>query len=156
MLAETQIISEEDSLKIINGLSEIQKEIEAGKFQFSDDLEDIHMNIESGLSQLIGAESAGRLHTARSRNDQVATDLKLWTKKAFKTAFEAVQELVVVLLDMARQHTNTIMPGFTHLQCAQPVTFAHHCMAYVEMLGKDLSRIEDAIKRMDECPLGAG
>ncbi|WP_432286729.1 argininosuccinate lyase [Aminobacter sp. BA135] len=154
MLAETGIISAGDQQKIAHGLNTILREIEDGKFAFSTRLEDIHMNVESRLAELIGA-SAGRLHTARSRNDQVAVDFRLWVKDEFNRVAEALKGLIAAFLERAEQHASTVMPGFTHLQTAQPVTFGHHCMAYVEMFARDLSRVRDAIERMNESPLGA-
>ena len=154
MLAETGIISPADQQEIAHGLNTILAEIETGKFEFSTRLEDIHMNIEARLAELIGA-AAGRLHTARSRNDQVAVDFRLWVKRELERVATALKGLIAVFLDRAEEHAATVMPGFTHLQTAQPVTFGHHCMAYVEMLGRDLSRARDAIERMDESPLGA-
>jgi argininosuccinate lyase len=154
MLAETGIISADDQQKIAHGLNTILREIEDGKFAFSTRLEDIHMNVESRLAELIGA-SAGRLHTARSRNDQVAVDFRLWVKDEFHRVAEALKGLIAAFLERAEQHASTVMPGFTHLQTAQPVTFGHHCMAYVEMFARDLSRVRDAIERMNESPLGA-
>ena len=154
MLAETGIISAADQQQIAHGLNTILVEIETGKFEFSTRLEDIHMNIEARLAELIGA-AAGRLHTARSRNDQVAVDLRLWVKRELERTATALKGLIAVFLDRAEEHAATVMPGFTHLQSAQPVTFGHHCMAYVEMFGRDLSRTRDAIRRMDESPLGA-
>ena len=154
MLAETGIISADDQHKIAHGLNTILREIEDGKFAFSTRLEDIHMNIESRLAELIGP-SAGRLHTARSRNDQVAVDFRLWVKDEFHRVAAALKGLIDAFLERAEQHAATVMPGFTHLQTAQPVTFGHHCMAYVEMFARDLSRVRDAIERMNESPLGA-
>lgn len=154
MLAETGIISAEDQQKIAHGLNTILKEIEDGAFTFSTRLEDIHMNVEARLAELIGP-SAGRLHTARSRNDQVAVDFRLWVKEELQRTAEALKRLISTFLDKAEVHAATVMPGFTHLQAAQPVTFGHHAMAYVEMFGRDLSRVRDAIERMDESPLGA-
>ncbi len=154
MLAETGIISAGDQHKIAHGLNTILKEIESGKFEFSTRLEDIHMNVEARLAELIGP-AAGRLHTARSRNDQVAVDFRLWVKDEFHRVAEALKGLIAAFLERAEQHAATVMPGFTHLQTAQPVTFGHHCMAYVEMFARDLSRVRDAIQRMDESPLGA-
>ncbi|MEX0344596.1 MAG: argininosuccinate lyase [Rhizobiaceae bacterium] len=154
MLAETGIISAEDRDKITHGLNTIASEIEDGKFEFSSRLEDIHMNIESRLAELIGP-TAGRLHTARSRNDQVALDFRLWVKQELGNTSASLKALIETLLSRAEEHAATIMPGFTHLQTAQPVTFGHHCMAYVEMFGRDLSRVLDAVERLDECPLGA-
>ncbi|MCR5856904.1 argininosuccinate lyase [Mesorhizobium sp. J428] len=154
MLAEQGIIAKADQEKIAHGLNTILSEIEAGTFVFSTKLEDIHMNVESRLAELIGP-AAGRLHTARSRNDQVAVDFRLWTKKELTRTAEALKGLIAAFLDKAETHAATVMPGFTHLQTAQPVTFGHHCMAYVEMFGRDLSRVRDAIERLDESPLGA-
>jgi argininosuccinate lyase len=154
MLAETGIIEEKDQEKIAHGLNTILKEIESGKFEFSTRLEDIHMNVEARLAELIGP-AAGRLHTARSRNDQVAVDFRLWVKDEFHRVAEALKGLIEAFLKRAEEHAATVMPGFTHLQTAQPVTFGHHCMAYVEMFARDLSRVRDAIERMDESPLGA-
>ena len=154
MLADQGIVSADDASQILSGLDTILSEIESGSFEFSAKLEDIHMNIESRLAELIGP-AAGRLHTARSRNDQVATDFRLWVKQAAGLTVELLKVLTVAFLDRAQEHAGTVMPGFTHLQTAQPVTFGHHCMAYVEMFARDISRFEDAIDRMDECPLGA-
>lgn len=154
MLAERGIISAEDQAKIAHGLNTILAEIEEGKFTFSTRLEDIHMNVEARLAELIGP-AAGRLHTARSRNDQVAVDFRLWVKEELARTAEALKRLIAAFLDKAEAHAATVMPGFTHLQAAQPVTFGHHCMAYIEMFGRDLSRVRDAIERLDECPLGA-
>ncbi|GHC72951.1 argininosuccinate lyase [Limoniibacter endophyticus] len=154
MLAETGIISAEDQKKIADGLNTILSEIEEGRFTFSRKLEDIHMNIEARLAELIGP-AAGRLHTARSRNDQVAVDFRLWVKEELIRTREALRALIEAFVTRAEEHAATVMPGFTHLQTAQPVTFGHHCMAYVEMFGRDLSRVNDAIERMDESPLGA-
>ncbi|MFU0506028.1 argininosuccinate lyase [Pseudaminobacter sp. NGMCC 1.201702] len=154
MLAETGIIEEQDQEKIAHGLNTILKEIESGAFEFSTRLEDIHMNIEARLAELIGP-AAGRLHTARSRNDQVAVDFRLWVKDEFLRVAEALKGLIEAFLTRAEEHAATVMPGFTHMQTAQPVTFGHHCMAYVEMFSRDLSRVRDAIERMDESPLGA-
>ncbi|WP_142416651.1 argininosuccinate lyase [Bartonella massiliensis] len=154
MLAQTKIILQSDYEKISHGLKIILQEIEEGTFVFSQKLEDIHMNIEVRLYELIGPV-AGRLHTARSRNDQVAVDLRLWVREALQKITQAVKELIKQLLALAEQHVNTFMPGFTHLQLAQPVTLGHYMMAYVEMFGRDLSRMCDAIERMNESPLGA-
>ena len=154
MLAKTGIISAADQEKIAHGLNTILKEIEDGRFEFSTRLEDIHMNIEARLAELIGP-AAGRLHTARSRNDQVAVDFRLWVKDELLRTAQALKGLVAAFLERAEEHAATVMPGFTHLQTAQPVTFGHHCMAYVEMFARDLSRVLDALERMDESPLGA-
>jgi argininosuccinate lyase len=154
MLAEKGIISADDQQKIAHGLNTILGEIEAGKFEFSTRLEDIHMNVEARLAELVGP-AAGRLHTARSRNDQVAVDFRLWVKEELGRTAESLKRLIAAFLDKADANAATVMPGFTHLQAAQPVTFGHHMMAYVEMFGRDLSRARDAIRRMDESPLGA-
>ncbi len=154
MLAEKGIISVKDQEEIARGLNTILSEIEGGTFNFSTRLEDIHMNVESRLSDLIGP-AAGRLHTARSRNDQVAVDFRLWVKEELGRTAGALTRLIEALLARAKEHAATVMPGFTHLQAAQPVTFGHHCMAYVEMFARDLSRVRDAIERLDESPLGA-
>ncbi|WP_011582351.1 MULTISPECIES: argininosuccinate lyase [Chelativorans] len=154
MLAETGIISTEDEKKIAHGLNTILSEIEAGKFEFSTRLEDIHMNVEARLAELIGP-AAGRLHTARSRNDQVAVDFRLWVKEELLRIDVALGGLIEAFLVRAEEHAATVMPGFTHLQTAQPVTFGHHLMAYVEMFGRDRTRVRDAVERLDESPLGA-
>jgi argininosuccinate lyase len=154
MLAEQGIISSEDAIQIKQGLDTILSEIEAGNFKFSRSLEDIHMNVESRLRELIG-DAAGRLHTARSRNDQVALDFRMWVRTQAQAAQENILKLIEALLIKAEEHADTLMPGFTHLQTAQPVTFGHHCLAYVEMLARDYSRMKDAYERMNECPLGS-
>jgi argininosuccinate lyase len=154
MLAAQGIITKADYTAIDQGLDAVLSEIQSSNFEFSKKLEDIHMNVESRLAALIGAP-AGRLHTARSRNDQVATDFRLWVK-ARCAFFDAVlKALVEALLERASEHHSTVMPGFTHMQTAQPVTLGHHFMAYVEMFSRDRSRFQDALKRMDESPLGA-
>ena len=135
-------------------MTQIEAAIAAGTFEFTTELEDIHFNIEQRLTDLVG-EPGRRLHTARSRNDQVATDFKLWVRDAMDRADARLMELQRVLLELARRHAATVMPGFTHLQAAQPVTFGHHLLAYVEMLGRDRSRFADARRRLNECPLGA-
>ncbi|MFD2740383.1 argininosuccinate lyase [Sulfitobacter aestuarii] len=154
MLAATGILSDSDADAIREGLLTILSEIECGDFAFSAALEDIHMNVEARLKEVIG-EPAGRLHTGRSRNDQVATDFKLWVRDQLDAAESGLSALIVALLGQAEAGADWVMPGFTHLQTAQPVTWGHHMMAYVEMFGRDLSRIRDARKRMNECPLGA-
>ena len=154
MLAKSGIITTADRDTITHGLNTILSEIENGSFEFSRRLEDIHMNVEGRLAELIGA-AAGRLHTARSRNDQVAVDFRLWVKRELERTGEALTALIAAFLDRAEEHAGTVMPGFTHLQTAQPVTFGHHCMAYVEMFGRDRSRVADCLSRMDELPLGA-
>jgi argininosuccinate lyase len=154
MLAEKGIISKSDAAEIRRGLEKVQAEIEAGAFTFSRALEDIHMNIEQRLKDLIGP-AAGRLHTARSRNDQVATDFRLYIRDVCDHLDAQLRDLQRTLAGKAEKHAGTIMPGFTHLQVAQPVTFGHHLLAYVEMLARDRGRIADARKRMNESPLGA-
>lgn len=154
MLAHQGIISGEDKDKIVTGLNTILSEIESGQFEFSRKLEDIHMNIEARLATLIGP-AAGRLHTARSRNDQVALDFRLWVKEELQKTETLLTNLITVFLKRAEEHADTVMPGFTHLQTAQPVTFGHHCMAYVEMFGRDRQRVRHAIEHMDESPIGA-
>ncbi|WP_336800875.1 argininosuccinate lyase [Kaistia sp. MMO-174] len=154
MLARQGIIAADDAEKIAAGLDAILREIEAGEFKFSRALEDIHLNIESRLKELIG-DAAGRLHTARSRNDQVATDFKLWVRDTIDAMDAALRELQVALADKAFAHAGQVMPGFTHLQSAQPVTFGHHLLAYVEMIGRDRGRFQDARRRLNENPLGA-
>lgn len=154
MLAKKKIISGADAKAIVAGLQGILKDIEAGKFTFRASLEDIHMNVEAALAERIGP-AAGRLHTARSRNDQVATDFRLWVREALDALDAQLKALQQALVTRASQHAATIMPGFTHLQTAQPVTLGHHLLAYAEMFGRDRSRIADARKRMNESPLGA-
>src|SRR6185437_5970505 len=136
------------------GLAKIRGEIEGGTFPFRPEHEDIHLNIEARLDELVGSP-AGRLHTARSRNDQVATDFKLWVRDAIDRLDRAIEALQAALIGQAERHAATVMPGFTHLQVAQPVTFGHHLLAYVEMLGRDRGRLGDARRRLNECPLGA-
>jgi argininosuccinate lyase len=155
MLLQQGILSPLDGNAIQEGLKRIAGEIANGQFIFRPEFEDIHMNIEARLRELIGP-AAGRLHTARSRNDQVATDFRLWVRGAIDRLDVALSNLQKILLREAQQHVHTIMPGFTHLQPAQPVTFAHHLLAYVEMLRRDRSRLKDARARLNECPLGAG
>jgi argininosuccinate lyase len=154
MLAKQKIISEADAASILEGLDRVKAEIENGTFEFRRSLEDIHMNVEARLAELIGP-AAGRLHTARSRNDQVAVDFRLWVKETSLRLHGLLRALMDTFLAKAEVHSADIMPGFTHLQTAQPVTFGHHCMAYVEMFARDRSRFADAIERMNECPLGA-
>jgi argininosuccinate lyase len=154
MLEKTRILKKDEVAKIIKGLQQILSEIEASKFKFKPELEDIHMNIESRLKEIIG-DIAGKLHTARSRNDQVATDFKLFTRDFIDELSSHLAELKKAITKRAKEHFDTIMPGFTHLQTAQPVTFGHHLMAYVEMLNRDISRLNDCRKRLNECPLGA-
>ena len=154
MLAATGILTNKDAEAIGEGLLTVLSEIETGKFQFSVDLEDIHMNVESRLKDIIG-EPAGRLHTARSRNDQVALDFRLWVRDQCDAAMLGIEALMRAFLAQATAGADWVMPGFTHLQTAQPVTWGHHMMAYVEMLARDRSRFADARARMNECPLGA-
>ena len=154
MLAQRGIIERADCDSILKGLDAIEKEIAEGKFAFKRALEDIHLNIESRLAELIGPP-AGRLHTARSRNDQVVTDFRLWVRDACTRADEYLRALQHALVEQAAKHADTIMPGFTHLQPAQPITFGHHCLAYVEMFARDRGRFSDARKRLNESPLGA-
>jgi len=154
MLVAQHIVSVEDGAAIAEGLARIRAEIDAGEFVFSEEREDIHLNIEARLTELIGP-AAGRLHTARSRNDQIATDFKLWVRATIDRIDGAMRELQAALLDQAETHAATVMPGFTHLQIAQPVTFGHHLMAYVEMTGRDRGRLTDCRRRLNESPLGA-
>ena len=154
MLAKQGIISKSDAAEIRRGLDQVQAEIEEGTFTFSTALEDIHLNVESRLKEIIGA-AAGRLHTARSRNDQIATDFRLYIRDTVDHLDGQLKDLQLALAEKALAHAKTIMPGFTHLQVAQPITFGHHCLAYVEMLARDRSRLADARKRMNENPLGA-
>ena len=154
MLAKQGIVAAADADAIAVGLSQVKGEIEAGAFAFSRALEDIHMNVESRLAEIVGP-AAGRLHTARSRNDQVATDLKLWTREAIDALDGEIKALQRALAERALECAGMVMPGFTHLQSAQPVTFGHHLLAYVEMLARDRGRFADARKRLNECPLGA-
>ncbi|MGJ8616350.1 MAG: argininosuccinate lyase [Sulfitobacter sp.] len=154
MLAATGIITNSDADAIGEGLLTILSEIDGGTFEYSTALEDIHMNVEARLKEVIG-EPAGRLHTGRSRNDQVATDFKLWVRDQLDAADAGLVALIQALLGQAEAGADWVMPGFTHLQTAQPVTWGHHMMAYVEMFGRDLSRMRDARARMNECPLGA-
>jgi argininosuccinate lyase len=154
MLREQKIISEADAAAILDGLDRIAEEYERDGVPERPELEDIHMTVESRLAELIGP-AAGRLHTARSRNDQVATDFRLWVRAACDEAVEIVRDLQRVLVSRAEEHVDTVMPGFTHLQIAQPVTLGHHLMAYYEMLCRDVSRFNDARARMNESPLGS-
>jgi len=154
MLVAQGIIAREDGAAILEGLGRIAVEIASGQFVFRRELEDIHLNIESRLAEIAG-DAAGRLHTARSRNDQVATDLRLWTRAACGRIDAALLALQRALLGQAEAHAETIMPGFTHMQPAQPVVFGHHCLAYVEMFARDRGRFADTRTRMNECPLGA-
>ena len=155
MLIAQQIIPEADGNKILMGLDQIEAEIDSGEFVFTPALEDIHMHIESRLTEIIG-EAGGRLHTARSRNDQVATDFRLWVRDAIDDSRDALTSLQEALLARAEEHAATVMPGFTHLQSAQPVTLGHHLLAYFEMFDRDRSRLADCRNRLNRSPLGAG
>ncbi|MFM9845144.1 MAG: argininosuccinate lyase [Dongiaceae bacterium] len=154
MLTRQGILRAEDGAAIERGLDQILQEIEGGKFTFKTALEDIHMNVEARLKEIIG-EPAGRLHTARSRNDQVATGFRLWVRDAIDRLDGQLTDLLAALLDRSEEHAATVMPGYTHLQPAQPVTFGHHLMAYVAMFERDRGRLRDARRRLNECPLGA-
>jgi argininosuccinate lyase len=154
MLADAGILTKADAREISKGLDQILAEIEAGNFKFSSALEDVHMNVESRLKDLIGP-AAGRLHTARSRNDQVATDFRLYVRDCIDGTDAALEAVQRALAEKAEAHASTVMPGFTHLQPAQPVTFGHHLLAYVEMIGRDRGRFADARMRLNECPLGS-
>ena len=154
MLAQVDIISAEDLASIERGLEQIGQEIAAGKFAFDTTLEDIHLNIEARLTDRIG-EAGKRLHTGRSRNDQVATDFRLWVRDAMDGLAGQIEDCMRAFLGVAAEHTGTLMPGFTHMQPAQPTTLGHHMLAYVEMLSRDYSRMKDARVRLNECPLGA-
>ena len=154
MLAATGIVKSSDAEAMREGLLTVLSEIEGGTFEFSTALEDIHMNVEARLKEIVGP-AAGRLHTGRSRNDQVATDFRLWVRDQLDAAEKGLEALMKALLGQAEAGADWVMPGFTHLQTAQPVTWGHHMMAYVEMFGRDLSRVRDARKRMNESPLGA-
>jgi argininosuccinate lyase len=154
MLVRQGIIGAADGAAIQSGLDRVLQEIEAGQLTFKTALEDIHTNVEARLKEIVG-EAAGRLHTARSRNDQVATDFRLWVRDCIDGLDAQVVDLMRALIDRAEQHAATIMPGMTHLQPAQPVTFGHHLLAYVEMLGRDRGRLADARRRLNESPLGA-
>src|SRR4029079_10333740 len=154
MLARQGIIAADDAERIIAGLDTILREIETGSFVFKRENEDIHLNIEARLSELIGP-AAGRLHTARSRNDQVATDLKLWVREAIDAIDAGLRDLQQALVEKALLNAAVVMPGFTHLQTAQPVTFGHHLLAYVEMVARDRGRFADARARLNESPLGS-
>jgi argininosuccinate lyase len=154
MLAEMGIISFDDNEAIQAGLDQVLNELRDGSFPFRRELEDIHMNVEARLKEIVG-EPAGRLHTARSRNDQVVTDFRLWTRRALDHSARLIGGLQGALIRRAEEHAGTIMPGFTHLQTAQPVTLGHHLLAYVEMTSRDWTRLSDCANRLNECPLGA-
>ena len=154
MLGKADIISQDEVEKILGGLTEVETELLDGKFNFSRELEDIHMNVEGRLREIIG-ETAGKIHTARSRNDQVSTDLRLWVRGASENLQKEIIKLMKSILGKAEENADTIMPGFTHLQVAQPITMGHYFLSYIEMLGRDIDRFEDAQKRANECPLGS-
>lgn len=154
MLSQQGIISKNEAVEIVNGLNKIAEEIKSGNFEFKASLEDIHMNIESRLREIIG-DVAGKLHTARSRNDQVATDFRMWTRGAADELVHLIEELQGVLEALAQKHKSDIMPGFTHLQAAQPITLAMHLGAYSQMLERDKGRFIDCRARLNECPLGS-
>jgi len=154
MLASIGVLSADEADRIVAGLDSIHKEIEAGRFQWSVTLEDVHMNIESRLIELIG-DTGKKLHTARSRNDQVATDIRLYLRDAIDDIDQAMTALLAGLIELASRNTDTIMPGFTHLQAAQPITFGHHLMAWFEMLLRDRDRLRDCRRRLNRLPLGA-
>ena len=153
MLAKQGIIEFSEADLICEGLAKIRLEIEEGKFEFKPSLEDIHMNIEARLAELIGS-TAGKLHTARSRNDQVALDFRMWVRDHIDIAISDLRKLIEAFINQADLNSDLIMPGFTHMQVAQPVSWSHHMMAFVEMFGRDLARFEDARRRLNECPLG--
>jgi argininosuccinate lyase len=154
MLAAQGIVSDADWRDIERGMTQLREEIEQGRFEWKLELEDVHLNIEARLTQLVG-DAGKRLHTGRSRNDQVATDIRLWLRDAVDRIQDALRRLRLVLVDLAERHADTIMPGFTHLQVAQPVTFGHHMLAYVEMFGRDAERLLDCRRRINRLPLGA-
>src|SRR6476469_10224143 len=154
MLVAQGILTAKDGRAIRQGLARVKDEIEQGKFKFSTKLEDIHFNVEQRLTDLIGP-AGGRLHTARSRNDQVALDVRLWTRDTVDRVEGMLRQLQTALIDRAEEYAATIMPGFTHLQTAQPITFGHHLLAYVEMFGRDRGRFTDCRTRLNESPLGA-
>ena len=152
MLVAQKIITASDGRAIKRGLQQVKAEIESGKFKFSTKLEDIHFNVEARLTDLIGP-AGGRLHTARSRNDQIALDVRLWVRDTIDRFEAMLQDLQAALIDRAEEYAATIMPGFTHLQTAQPITFGHHLLAYVEMFGRDRSRLADCRARLNVCLL---
>ena len=154
MLVQSGVLSEEDLAAIRQGMAEIIAEIKDGTISWSLDLEDVHMNIERRLTDKIG-DAGKRLHTGRSRNDQVATDIRLWLRDQITVIQDLIRSLQTALVDLAEQNAETVMPGFTHLQVAQPVSFGHHMLAYVEMLGRDFERMTDCRKRVNRMPLGA-
>ena len=155
MLGEQGIVSPQEAEDIINGLKAILADIEAGNVEFTVDMEDIHMNIESLLTSRIG-QTAKRLHTARSRNDQVAVDFRMYVREEIQNIIQIILDFETILVNKAKENVNTLLPGYTHLQRAQPSTLAHHLMAYANMLKRDVTRLEDCLERMNESPLGAG
>ncbi|MDZ7703528.1 MAG: argininosuccinate lyase [Trueperaceae bacterium] len=155
MLAEQDIISADDAEAIIGGLRDVERDINAGNFVWSVELEDVHMNIERALTERVGSVG-GKLHTARSRNDQVATDFRLWLRDTIHTLIAGLQRLRTVLVDLAELHDAVIMPGYTHLQVAQPILLSHHLLAYYQMFSRDQARLEDSLERVNVSPLGAG
>ncbi|NDE72534.1 MAG: argininosuccinate lyase, partial [Betaproteobacteria bacterium] len=154
MLCHQGILTTEDQAAIVRGMAQISTEIEAGKFEWQLDLEDVHLNIEARLTQLVG-DAGKRLHTGRSRNDQVATDVRLWLRGEIDLINTLLRELQLALVDVAERHVDLIMPGFTHLQVAQPVSFGHHLLAYVEMFSRDAERLTDVRRRTNRLPLGS-
>ena len=154
MLAKTGIISEDEAGVLVKGLEQIKGEIDDGKFQFDTALEDIHMHVESRLVEIVG-KVANKLHTARSRNDQIALDARMFLKDTVKRMIQRLVKLQLVIVNLAEKHFDVLMPGYTHLQRAQPILFAHHCMAYFEMFARDVQRLEDCLKRIDVMPLGS-
>ena len=156
MLAKQGIIGEDEAGRIVQGLASIRDEIETGSFPWKEELEDIHMNVEARLHEVIGAEVAGKLHTGRSRNDQVALDMRMYIKEAIRDTGERIRGLQRTLLDVAQAHKDALMPGYTHLQRAQPVLLAHHLLAYFHMLDRDCGRFDDCYRRTDVLPLGSG
>ena len=155
MLSKQQIISKKDADLIISGLTVIEKEIEKGQFEFRSELEDIHMNIENRLFQIVG-DIAGKMHTARSRNDQISLDLRLYIRDAIDNTIEVITNFQLVLIEVAEANKKVVMPGYTHLQQAQPIIFAHHLLAYFEMFQRDIDRFQDCLKHVDVLPLGSG
>ena len=156
MLASVGLISAEDGRALVEGLAEIAAQIESGSFPFDPALEDIHMNVESRLREIVGVDVAGRLHTGRSRNDQVATDLALYLRDVSGASERGILELRGILIERAAEHLDTVLPGYTHLQRAQPVRLAHHWLAFAEMFGRDASRQRSLRSRLSGCPLGSG
>src|SRR5689334_10791187 len=154
MLARQGIISAQDQADIERGMAQVKGEIERGEFVWKSELEDVHLNIEARLTQLVG-DAGKRLHTGRSRNDQVATDVRLWLRSEIDAIAPLLADMQRALLAVAQHHTETVMPGFTHMQVAQPVSFAHHLLAYVEMFARDAERLADVRKRVNRLPLGA-